>query len=110
MDLPAEYFVENIAAVFHSRALATGTLVWQGRPVAPAALARTGLMTVEGEVDDIAAPGQTRAAHDLCPYIPTARRRHLVVADAGHFSLVHGHRWRRIVHPAIDAFLADVGA
>ena len=53
-------------------------------------------MTVEGEDDDVAAPGQTRRAHDLCPLVPADARRQLVVPACGHFSLFP---WRRLAHP-----------
>ena len=51
---------------------------------------QTALMTNEGEKDDIAAVGQTSAAHTLCPSIPTRQRRQHIVPGSGHFLALHG--------------------
>ncbi|MEX5729744.1 poly(3-hydroxybutyrate) depolymerase [Rhodovulum iodosum] len=107
MDIDGENYVENIARVFHERALARGRLLFEGAPVRPDAMSGTALMTVEGEVDDIAAPGQTAAAHALCPALPARRRGRLVVADCGHFSLFHGARWRDEIAPALIDFVRN---
>jgi poly(3-hydroxybutyrate) depolymerase len=41
----------------------------RGAPVDLSAIRRVGLLTVEGENDDISGIGQTSAAHDLCTSI-----------------------------------------
>jgi poly(3-hydroxybutyrate) depolymerase len=66
-------------------------------------------MTVEGGLDDIAAPGQTQRAHDIAPSVPAYARRRLVVPACGHFSLFHGETWRRQVLPEVQAFMASPG-
>lgn len=106
MDVTAEFFMENVATVFRDNALTRGTLEIAGRRVDPHALSRTGLLTVEGTADDIAAPCQTRAAHDLCVNVPAHLRRHLDVPGAGHFSLFYGREMRRTIIPAITAMMA----
>jgi poly(3-hydroxybutyrate) depolymerase len=105
MDLPAAYFLENTELVFHERAAWTGRLLCNGEPIEFGAIRRTALMTIEGERDDIAAPGQTAAAHCLCPRIPEEARRQLVVPMSGHFNLFHGRRWRSEIMPQIIAFM-----
>ena len=107
MDLPATYFLENIQKVFLDCQPCTGQLEWHGERVDFAAIRDTALMTVEGEDDDIAAPGQTSAAHHLCPNIPDTMRRSMVQPGAGHFSLFYGKTWREIILPEIDAFRSD---
>jgi poly(3-hydroxybutyrate) depolymerase len=104
MDLPATYFLENIQKVFLERQAWSGELRWHGEPVDFGAIRDTALMTVEGEYDDIAAPGQTSAAHRLCPNIPDRMRRQHLQSGAGHFSLFHGRIWREEVLPAIKGF------
>lgn len=106
MDVAGEFFMENVATVFRENALARGTLAIGGHPVRGSALAATALLTVEGADDDIAALTQTEAAHDLCPNIPAALRRHLVIEKAGHFSLFYGRRMRESVVPAITGIMA----
>jgi poly(3-hydroxybutyrate) depolymerase len=106
VDLPAELFLENIAAVFHERRICSGGLSVGNECIALQSLRRTALLTIEGEHDDIAAPGQTAAAHQLCTAIPASAHSHLLVEGAGHFSLFYGETWRRQVMPAIEAFAA----
>ena len=100
MDVPAEFFMENVSTIFRDNALAHGTLEIAGHRVRAEAL-RGALLTVEGTDDDISAPGQTEAAHDLCRAVPDALRRHVSVAGAGHFGLFYGRRMRATVVPAL---------
>jgi poly(3-hydroxybutyrate) depolymerase len=101
MDIDARHYVENIATIFHTRALPAGRLSCAGETVVPSEIRRTRLMTIEGESDPIAAPGQTAAAHDLCTGLSEAQRTSLVVPACGHFSLFHGDTWRARVLPAL---------
>lgn len=105
MDLPAKYFLENIRKVFQDRDPWTGTLSWRNEPVEFTAIDNTALSTIEGAEDDIAAPGQTSAAHELCPNVADDMRHSLVVPGSGHFSLFHGKICREQVLPEIRRFL-----
>lgn len=107
-DLPAEFFLDVVAQVFHDAALAEGRLAWRGVPVDPAAVAGTALLTVEGEADDVSAPGQTRVAHRLCARVPDGRRRHLSCPGTGHFGLFHGAVWRGRVLPTFRGFAREM--
>ena len=49
---------------------AEGELDWHGRPIDPGAIETVRLVTIEGEKDDICAPGQTSATHALCRNLP----------------------------------------
>lgn len=106
MDVPGEFFMENVATVFRANALARGSLAVEGHRVDPAALRDTALLTVEGAEDDISALGQTEAAHALCANVPAARRARLVVPKAGHFALFYGRAMRARVVPAITAIMS----
>jgi poly(3-hydroxybutyrate) depolymerase len=101
MDIPAELMLDMVRDVFQRDCLAESNLHVGGRRVELRAIERTALATIEGAEDDIAAPGQTSAAHALCPGIPEPLRRKLTVPGSGHFSLFHGSRSRSIVVPAI---------
>jgi polyhydroxyalkanoate depolymerase len=105
-DLPAEFYLDTIEQVFRHNRLARGELTWHGRPVRPEVITRTGLLTVEGERDDVCGPGQTMAAHDLCPRIPAYRRRHHLQAGVGHFGVFSGRRFAAQVYPLIRGFVA----
>lgn len=105
MDLPAEFYLQTIATVFQTHALPSGTMVSRDRPIELAAIRRTALMTVEGELDDISGIGQTAAAHDLCVNIPAAKRRHRLQPETGHYGIFNGHRWRTTIAPEIGDFI-----
>jgi poly(3-hydroxybutyrate) depolymerase len=109
MDLPAEVFLDIVRHVYQERTLVNGKFCALNQTVALRGIRATALMTVEGEYDDIAAPGQTQRAHDLCPSVPTAARRQLVVPGCGHFSLFHGGTWRACVLPEVRAFMNQFG-
>ena len=76
MDVSARYYLDTVDQVFQRRCIAEGTMTWRGRKVDLAAITDTALFTVEGEMDDISAPGQTVVAHDLCAAIPAERKQH----------------------------------
>lgn len=104
MDLDAALFLATIRSIFHDCELSSGTMRFKGEKVDLGAIRRARLLTIEGAWDDIAAPGQTSAAHRLCPAISRRARRSIVVPGCGHFSLFHGNVWRREVLPAILDF------
>jgi poly(3-hydroxybutyrate) depolymerase len=103
-DLPAEFYLETIRAVFQEFDLARGELRWRGRRVDTRAIT-SALLTVEGENDDICGVGQTMAAHDLCPQIKASRRGHHLQPGVGHFGVFSGAHWDRDVYPVVRAFV-----
>jgi poly(3-hydroxybutyrate) depolymerase len=107
MDIPAEFYLQTVDEVFQRAALASGTMTWRGRRVEPGAIERTALLTIEGELDDISAPGQTLAAHALCTGVPAERRRNVLERGVGHYGIFSGSRWRADVAPAIARFVRE---
>jgi poly(3-hydroxybutyrate) depolymerase len=101
MDLPAEFYLETVRRVFQEHDLPQGRLTWHGQAVRPAAIRRTGLLTVEGERDDICAIGQTMAALDLCSGIPVNLKQNHLQAGVGHYGVFSGRRWAREVYPRV---------
>ncbi|TDN67288.1 polyhydroxyalkanoate depolymerase [Paraburkholderia sp. BL10I2N1] len=101
LDMPAEFYLDTIQAVFQEFRLARGHWSVRGRPVRPQDIHATALLTIEGELDDISGRGQTHAAHDLCPGIDARDRRHVMVRQCGHYDLFSGPHWRTEVYPAI---------
>jgi poly(3-hydroxybutyrate) depolymerase len=110
MDVPAEVFLDIIRHIYQERSIWSGVLKACGEYVDFSAMSSTALMTVEGEHDDVAAPGQTRRAHDLCISVPDANRRQLLVAGCGHFSLFHGNIWRTPILPEVRTFIRAQGS
>jgi poly(3-hydroxybutyrate) depolymerase len=106
MDMPAEFFLETIHAVFHEHLLPRGLLTHRGQKVDPSAITRTAMLTIEGERDDISGLGQTRAAHKLTTNLPESMRDHLEQAEVGHYGLFNGRRFRERIAPRIKGFIA----
>ncbi len=105
LDMPAEFYLDTIEIVFQEFLLARGLWTVRGEPVRPAAIRRSALLTIEGELDDISGLGQTAAAHALCSGIPKRRHQHEVIADAGHYGIFSGRRWRETVYPIVRDFI-----
>jgi poly(3-hydroxybutyrate) depolymerase len=109
-DVDAAFFLETVDHVFKRRSIPNGTFTWHGRRVRPEAIRDIGLMTVEGELDDISAPAQTEAAQDLCVNIPDHLRDHLLQPKVGHYGIFNGRRWREIIRPRITEFINRIEA
>ena len=105
MDLDAEFYIDTIRDVFHEHLLPQGRLTHRGRPVNPAAIRRMGLMTVEGEKDDICSIGQTLAAQELCTSVRAYRRVHHMQAGVGHYGVFSGRRWNNEIYPLLRDFV-----
>ena len=106
LDLTEEFYLQTIDIVFQQYLLPRGLLQHRGRTVDPAAIGDIGLMTVEGEKDDISGVGQTQAAHGLCPNIPDARRVLYVHPEVGHYGVFNGRRFRDDIYPRVRDFIA----
>lgn len=100
-DLAAEFYLETVQKVFQEHHLAKGMYVYRGRTVDPRAIRKGGLLTVEGERDDICGLGQTMAAHDLCTSIKPFRKKHYVQAGVGHYGVFSGSRWQTQIYPMV---------
>ena len=101
MDLPAEFYLETVQRVFQEHDLPQGHLTWRGHKVRPSAIRRTGLLTVEGERDDICAIGQTMAALDLCSGIRVNLKQNHLQTGVGHYGVFAGKRWAREIYPRV---------
>jgi poly(3-hydroxybutyrate) depolymerase len=105
LDMPAEYYLDTVKAVFQDFALPKGRMFVREELVRPQAVREPALLTIEGELDDISGNGQTEAAHALCLNIPRARREHFRAPGVGHYGIFSGRRWREIVFPRVSGFI-----
>ena len=105
MDLPAEFYIETVRDVFQEHSLPQGKMTFRSRPVNPAAIKRMGLMTVEGERDDICSVGQTLAAQELCTGVRAYRRLHHMQAGVGHYGVFSGKKWNNEIYPLLRDFI-----
>jgi len=110
MDMSAPYYLQTIKTVFQEHHLPRGIFEYEDpatgekRTVDPSYIDRTGLMTIEGEKDDITGAGQTYAAHDLATNIPHTMRHRRQQAGVGHYGLFNGKSWRREIAPDMIDF------
>ncbi len=105
MDVPASYYLQTVETFFQKHDLPRGTMTVRGAPVRTEAIERTALMTVEGELDDISAPGQTIAAQTMCSAVPQERRLQYLQTGVGHYGIFNGRRWRSDILPRIKGFI-----
>jgi poly(3-hydroxybutyrate) depolymerase len=105
MDLPADFYIDTIRDVFQQHLLPQGKLTYRGRKVDPTAIRRMGLMTVEGEKDDICSIGQTVAAQDLCTGVRAYRKVHHMQAGVGHYGVFSGRKWNSEIYPLLRDFV-----
>lgn len=110
LDLTEEFYLQTIDVVFQRYLLPRGELIHRGRRVNPAAITDIGLMTVEGERDDISGVGQTQAAHALCPNVPGDLRRLYVQPGVGHYGVFNGRRFEAEIYPRVRDFILESDA
>ncbi len=105
LDLTEEFYLQTIDIVFQKHLLPKGELEHRGRRVRPDLITDIGLMTVEGENDDISGVGQTQAAHGLTPNLPDALKTDYVQPGVGHYGVFNGRRFREEIYPRVRAFI-----
>ena len=110
MDLTAEYYMQTVETVFVRHALPKGEMTHRGQRVDLTAIRNCGLMTIEGEKDDISGVGQTQAAIELCVNIPEAKKQDYLQLEVGHYGVFNGTRFRKEIAPRIRAFMAKIDA
>lgn len=105
LDLTEEFYLQTIREVFQEFSLAEGKFMHRGRRVKPEAIVDIGLLTVEGEKDDISGIGQTQAAHDLCASLPADFKSDYIQPGVGHYGVFNGSRWRTEIQPRVAKFI-----
>ena len=105
LDLTEEFYLQTIDIVFQQHLLPKGELTHRGRLVRPDLITDIGLMTVEGENDDISGIGQTQAAHALCSALPESMKEDYVQPNVGHYGVFNGRRFREEIYPRVRDFI-----
>jgi poly(3-hydroxybutyrate) depolymerase len=88
-----------------------GKMIWKdpftglSYAVRPDAIRQTAMLTVEGELDDISAHGQTTAAHEISVNLPANKQYHLFQENVGHYGIFNGTRWRTQIMPRVRHFI-----
>ena len=110
LDLTEEFYLQTVDYVFQQYLLPKGELVHRGRLVQPELITDIGLLTVEGEHDDISGIGQTQAAHTLCSGLPAEYKEDYVQPHVGHYGVFNGHHFRDEIYPRVRKFIRDFEA
>lgn len=105
MDLPAEFYIQTIERVFRRYDLAEGKMEHRGEIVDLSAVKNTKIMAIEGEKDDIAGIGQTKAALDLCKNVPESNKEYFLHKEVGHYGIFNGSKYRKDIVPKIISFM-----
>jgi poly(3-hydroxybutyrate) depolymerase len=105
LDLTEEFYLQTVDYVFQRHLLPKGQLTHRGRLVRPELITDVGLLTVEGENDDISGIGQTQAAHGLCRNLPNEFKEDYVQPHVGHYGVFNGRRFREEIYPRVRAFI-----
>ena len=111
MDIPAEFYLQTVETVFQEHLLPRSMMKWHDKlsdtclPVRPQDIKHTALLTIEGELDDISARGQTTAAHELCYSLPQRKQFNHFQLGTGHYGIFNGRKWRTEIMPRLRHFI-----
>lgn len=105
MDMTAEFYLSTVERIFKNREIARNEFVVAGKKVDLGAITRVAVKTVEGEKDDISAPGQCVAALKLCTGLPDHLKAQHLEPDAGHYGIFAGRSWRLNIRPLVLRFI-----
>ncbi len=104
LDLTAEFYLQTVDIVFKQHALPKGTWISRERPVRPDKITKTGIMAIEGELDDISGVGQTKAALKLAGHLPDSMKCYHKQKGVGHYGSFNGRKFRDLIVPEIVKF------
>ena len=105
MDMTAEFYLSTVERIFKNREIARNDFSVAGKKVDIGAITRVAVKVVEGEQDDISAPGQCLAALNLLTGLPESKKAQHLEPGAGHYGIFAGKSWRLNIRPLVLAFI-----
>ena len=105
MDMTAEFYMSTVERIFKNREIARNAFSVAGKPVDLGAITRVAVKVVEGEEDDISAPGQCLAALGLLTGLPDHKKAQHLEPGAGHYGIFAGKSWRLNIRPLVLDFI-----
>lgn len=105
MDMTAEFYLSTVERIFKNREIARNEFVVAGKKVDMGAITSVAVKIVEGEKDDISAPGQCLAALDLLTNLPADKKASHLEPGAGHYGIFAGKSWRLNIRPLVLNFI-----
>ncbi len=105
MDMTAEFYLSTVERIFKGREIAQNEFVVAGHKVDMSKVTTVAVKIVEGEEDDISAPGQCLAALDLLTGLPDDKKASHLEPGAGHYGIFAGRSWRNNIRPLVLDFI-----
>ncbi len=105
MDMTAEFYLSTVERVFKGRDIARNDFTVDGHKVDIGKITTVAVKIVEGEDDDISAPGQCLAALPLLTGLPDEKKASHLEPGAGHYGIFAGRSWRNNIRPLVLAFI-----
>ena len=105
MDMTAEFYLSTVERIFKNREIARNEFIVAGKKVDLGAITSVAVKIVEGEKDDISAPGQCLAALKLLTNLPDSKKASHLEPGAGHYGIFAGKSWRLNIRPLVLAFI-----
>ena len=106
MDMTAEFYLSTVHRIFKNRDIARNDFTVGGRKVDISKITTVAVNIVEGENDDISAPGQCIAALGLLTGLPDSKKVAHLEPGAGHYGIFAGSSWRNNIRPLVLDFIA----
>jgi poly(3-hydroxybutyrate) depolymerase len=107
MDMTAEFYLSTVERIFKGRDIARNDFVVAGHKVDIGKITTVAVKVVEGEDDDISAPGQCLAALALLTGLPPEKKAKHLERGAGHYGIFAGRSWRNNIRPLVLKFIDD---
>ncbi|MEM1130043.1 MAG: polyhydroxyalkanoate depolymerase [Pseudomonadota bacterium] len=105
MDMPAEFYLTTVERIFKNLEIAQNRFMVDGHQVDIGAITDVAVKVVEGEKDDISAPGQCLAALDMLTGLPDSKKASHLEPGAGHYGIFAGKSWRNNIRPLVLDFI-----
>jgi poly(3-hydroxybutyrate) depolymerase len=105
MDMTAEFYLSTVERIFKAREIARNDFTVDGHKVDFGKITDVAVKIVEGEDDDISAPGQCLAALDLLTGLPDSKKASHLETGAGHYGIFAGKSWRNNIRPLVLDFI-----
>jgi len=105
MDMTAEFYLSTVERIFKGLEIARNEFVVDGHKVDIGKITDVAVKIVEGEKDDISAPGQCLAALDLLTGLPDDKKAAHLEPGAGHYGIFAGKSWRNNIRPLVLEFI-----
>jgi len=105
MDMTAEFYLSTVERIFKQRDIARNEFVVDGKKVDIGKITDIAVKIVEGEKDDISAPGQCLAALELLTGLADSKKASHLEPGAGHYGIFAGKSWRNNIRPLVLDFI-----